>query len=68
MSQSQFDGIDEDTRRSFLEKRLWIKENYEVCRSHSSQLKPFSFLLLQPSGRERSPCVSSCTERSRRRR
>lgn len=31
MSQSQFDSLDENLRHSFLEKRLWIKENYEVC-------------------------------------
>lgn len=31
MSQSQFDSLDENTRQSFLEKRLWIRENYEVC-------------------------------------
>lgn len=31
MSQSQFDSVDENTRQSFLDKKLWIKENYEVC-------------------------------------
>lgn len=31
MSQSQFDSLDEPLRHSFLEKQLWIKENYEVC-------------------------------------
>lgn len=30
MSQSQFDSLDENLRHSFLEKQLWIKENYEV--------------------------------------
>uniref|UniRef100_A0A3Q3ICW8 DnaJ homolog subfamily C member 25 n=1 Tax=Monopterus albus TaxID=43700 RepID=A0A3Q3ICW8_MONAL len=30
MSQSQFDTLDENTRQTFLEKQLWIKENYEV--------------------------------------
>lgn len=30
MSQSQFDSLDEHLRHSFLEKQLWIKENYEV--------------------------------------
>lgn len=30
MSQSQFDSLDENTRQSFLEKQLWIRENYEV--------------------------------------
>lgn len=31
MSQSQFDSLDENLRHSFLQKQLWIKENYEVC-------------------------------------
>ena len=31
MSQSQFDSLDENSRQSFLERQLWIKENYEVC-------------------------------------
>ena len=31
MSQSQFDSLEENTRQTFLEKQLWIKENYEVC-------------------------------------
>lgn len=31
MSQSQFDSLDENTRQSFLEKQLWIRENFEVC-------------------------------------
>uniref|UniRef100_A0A7N8Y2M0 DnaJ homolog subfamily C member 25 n=1 Tax=Mastacembelus armatus TaxID=205130 RepID=A0A7N8Y2M0_9TELE len=31
MSQSQFDSLDENIRQTFLEKQLWIKENYEVC-------------------------------------
>lgn len=30
MSQDQFDDLDEDTKRTFLEKQIWIKENYEV--------------------------------------
>lgn len=30
MSQSQFDSLDEALRRSFLEKQLWVKDNYEV--------------------------------------
>ena len=30
MSQSQFDSLDENVRHSFLEKQLWITENYEV--------------------------------------
>lgn len=31
MSQSQFDSLEENTRQTFLDKKLWIKENYEVC-------------------------------------
>lgn len=31
MSKSQFDSLEESTRQSFLEKQLWIRENYEVC-------------------------------------
>lgn len=31
MSQSQFDSLDENMQQTFLEKQLWIKENYEVC-------------------------------------
>lgn len=42
MSQSQFDSLDEHLRHSFLEKQLWIKENYEVC--GRSALVLFSFL------------------------
>lgn len=42
MSQSQFDSLDENTKQSFLEKQLWIKENYEVCHLKFS-LHLFSF-------------------------
>ncbi|KAM7369378.1 hypothetical protein PAMP_013650 [Pampus punctatissimus] len=37
MSQSQFDSVDENTRQSFLEKQLWIKENYEVYRKEQEE-------------------------------
>ncbi|XP_028457308.1 dnaJ homolog subfamily C member 25 isoform X1 [Perca flavescens] len=37
MSQSQFDSLDENTRQSFLEKQLWIKENYEVYRKEQEE-------------------------------
>uniref|UniRef100_H3CBS8 DnaJ homolog subfamily C member 25 n=1 Tax=Tetraodon nigroviridis TaxID=99883 RepID=H3CBS8_TETNG len=37
MSQSQFDSLDENLRRSFLEKQLWIKENYEVYRKDQEE-------------------------------
>ncbi|KAE8632223.1 hypothetical protein XENTR_v10001480 [Xenopus tropicalis] len=30
MSQSQFDTLEEHRKNSFLEQKLWIKENYEV--------------------------------------
>lgn len=30
MSQAQFDSLEENTKQSFLEKRLWIRENFEV--------------------------------------
>lgn len=31
MSQAQFDSLDDHLRKTFLERQLWIKENYEVC-------------------------------------
>ncbi|XP_031132500.1 dnaJ homolog subfamily C member 25 [Sander lucioperca] len=37
MSPSQFDSLDENTRQSFLEKQLWIKENYEVYRKEQEE-------------------------------
>ncbi|XP_011618630.1 dnaJ homolog subfamily C member 25 isoform X2 [Takifugu rubripes] len=37
MSQSQFDSLDEPLRHSFLEKQLWIKENYEVYRKEQEE-------------------------------
>ena len=30
MSQSQFDSLEDNLKETFLEKRLWIRENYEV--------------------------------------
>ncbi|KAM9441124.1 dnaJ homolog subfamily C member 25 [Clarias gariepinus] len=32
MSQAQFDSLDDHLIRTFLERRLWVKENYEVYR------------------------------------
>uniref|UniRef100_A0A3Q3WM02 DnaJ homolog subfamily C member 25 n=1 Tax=Mola mola TaxID=94237 RepID=A0A3Q3WM02_MOLML len=37
MSQSQFDSLDENTRQSFLEKQLWIRENFEVYRKQQEE-------------------------------
>ncbi|KAM3842223.1 dnaJ homolog subfamily C member 25 [Diretmus argenteus] len=37
MSQSQFDSLEENLRDSFLEKQLWIKENYEVYKQEQEQ-------------------------------
>ena len=34
MSQSQFDSLEEETRQSYLERQLWIKDNYEVDSAH----------------------------------
>lgn len=42
LSQTQFDRLEESTKRTFLDKQLWIKENFEVGRSQF-------FLLLLPS-------------------
>lgn len=44
MSQSQFDSLDENTRQSFLERQLWIKENYEVCPFFFKALSVLVFL------------------------
>ncbi|XP_015257807.1 PREDICTED: dnaJ homolog subfamily C member 25 [Cyprinodon variegatus] len=30
MSEAQFDGLEENAKQTFLEKQLWIKENFEV--------------------------------------
>ncbi|KAK3509420.1 hypothetical protein QTP70_034172 [Hemibagrus guttatus] len=32
MSQAQFDSLDDHLRQTFLERQLWVKENYEVYR------------------------------------
>ncbi|XP_057675704.1 dnaJ homolog subfamily C member 25 [Corythoichthys intestinalis] len=37
ISQSQFDSMDELTRQSFLEKQLWIKENYELYKAEQEE-------------------------------
>ncbi|CAJ1071093.1 dnaJ homolog subfamily C member 25 [Xyrichtys novacula] len=37
MSQSQFDGLDDHNKETFLEKKLWIKENYEVYRREQEE-------------------------------
>ncbi|XP_077353948.1 dnaJ homolog subfamily C member 25 [Festucalex cinctus] len=37
ISQSQFDSLDDVTRQSFLEKRLWIRENYELYRAEQEE-------------------------------
>ncbi|XP_034997467.1 dnaJ homolog subfamily C member 25 [Hippoglossus stenolepis] len=37
MSQSQFDSLDESPRQTFMEKRLWIKENYELHRKDQEE-------------------------------
>uniref|UniRef100_A0A3P8ULL4 DnaJ homolog subfamily C member 25 n=1 Tax=Cynoglossus semilaevis TaxID=244447 RepID=A0A3P8ULL4_CYNSE len=37
MSQSQFDSLDENMRQTFLEKQLWIKENYETYRKEQEE-------------------------------
>ncbi|XP_033989043.1 dnaJ homolog subfamily C member 25 isoform X1 [Trematomus bernacchii] len=37
MSQSQFDSLDESSKQTFLEKRLWIKDNYEVHRKQQEE-------------------------------
>lgn len=30
MSQSQFDSLEENSKQTFLEKQLWIKEKFQV--------------------------------------
>lgn len=34
LSQSQFDRLEENTKQTFLDKQLWIKENFEVGHSN----------------------------------
>lgn len=43
MSQAQFDSLDESNKQTFLQKQLWIRDNFEVGRLRVSL---FSFLLL----------------------
>nr|XP_061836716.1 dnaJ homolog subfamily C member 25-like [Nerophis lumbriciformis] len=37
MSQSQFDSLDESSKQSFLEKQLWLKDNYELYRAEQEE-------------------------------
>ncbi|XP_047228897.1 dnaJ homolog subfamily C member 25 [Girardinichthys multiradiatus] len=37
MSQAQFDSLEENTKQTFLEKQLWIKENYEAYRKEREE-------------------------------
>lgn len=37
MSQSQFDSLDDKMKESFLEKRLWLRENYEVYKREQEE-------------------------------
>ncbi|XP_056146989.1 dnaJ homolog subfamily C member 25 [Lampris incognitus] len=37
MSQSQFDRVDEQLRTVFLEKRLWIRDNFEVYKHEQEE-------------------------------
>ncbi|XP_034048461.1 dnaJ homolog subfamily C member 25 [Thalassophryne amazonica] len=37
MSQSQFDSLEESSKRTFLDKRLWIRENFEVYRRQQEE-------------------------------
>lgn len=40
MSQAQFDSLDESNKQTFLQKQLWIRENFEVgCRRVSPDLR-----------------------------
>lgn len=49
LSQAQFDGLDENSIQTFLDKQLWIKENYEVCYSAFHQfLSSFLLAFLMP--------------------
>ncbi|TNN30451.1 DnaJ subfamily C member 25 [Liparis tanakae] len=42
-----FSGVDQSARQSFLDKRLWVRENYEVCPGAACTWAPSP-----PSGRE----------------
>ncbi|XP_005944467.1 dnaJ homolog subfamily C member 25 [Simochromis diagramma] len=37
LSQTQFDRLEESTKRTFLDKQLWIKENFEVYRKEQEE-------------------------------
>ncbi|KAG9281666.1 hypothetical protein AMEX_G214 [Astyanax mexicanus] len=37
MSQAQFDSLDDHLRQTFLERQLWIKENYEVYKQEQEE-------------------------------
>ncbi|KAM9735696.1 dnaJ homolog subfamily C member 25 [Menidia menidia] len=37
LSQAQFDGLEESARQSYLDKQLWIKENFEVYRKEQEE-------------------------------
>ncbi|KAM9329263.1 dnaJ homolog subfamily C member 25 [Gastrophryne carolinensis] len=37
MSQSQFDSLEEERKKSFLDDKLWIRENYEVYRKEQEE-------------------------------
>lgn len=41
MSQSQFDSLDESNKQTFLQKQLWIRENFEVCWLRVSRFSVF---------------------------
>lgn len=43
MSQAQFDSLEESNKQTFLQKQLWIRENFEVCRGERLS---FSFFLV----------------------
>uniref|UniRef100_A0A8C5FNJ2 DnaJ homolog subfamily C member 25 n=1 Tax=Gadus morhua TaxID=8049 RepID=A0A8C5FNJ2_GADMO len=37
MSQSQFDSLEDNLKETFLEKQLWIRENYEVYKQEQEE-------------------------------
>ncbi|XP_029941430.1 dnaJ homolog subfamily C member 25 [Salarias fasciatus] len=37
MSQSQFDSLEDNLRQTFLDKQLWIRENYEVYKKEQEE-------------------------------
>lgn len=38
MSQAQFDSLDDSNKQTFLQKQLWIRENFEVGCAESLSL------------------------------